>query len=70
MNGDKARGLDGFSMAFFQVCLSITKEDILKVFHYFHEHNTFEKSINATFIALIPKKHGALEINEFSFLTY
>ena len=42
----------------------------MKVFHYyFHEHAVFEKSINATFIALIPpkkkKKSGALEIKDF-----
>jgi len=44
------------------------KQGIMKVFHYyFHEHVVFEKSINATFIALIPKKKksGALEIKDF-----
>jgi hypothetical protein len=35
------------------------------VFHDFHAHGTFEKSINATFIFLIPKKLGALECNDF-----
>jgi hypothetical protein len=31
-NGDKASGPDGYFMVFFQVCLVILKEDIMKVF--------------------------------------
>ncbi len=31
----------------------------------FHEHCQFERSLNATFVALIPKKHGADEIKDF-----
>jgi hypothetical protein len=38
---------------------------ILCVFHNFHEHGLFEKSLNATFIALIPKKIGQLEVRDF-----
>ena len=65
MNGDKAPGPDGFSLAFFQACWGILKTDLMQVFHQFHEHGTFEKSINATFIALIPKKPGAMEMKDF-----
>ena len=65
MNGDKAPGPDGFSLAFFQACWVILKADLMQVFHQFHEHGTFEKSINATFIALIPKKPGAMEMKDF-----
>ena len=36
-----------------------------QVFHQFHDYGTFEKSINATFIALIPKKPGAMEMKNF-----
>jgi len=32
---------------------------------YFHEHHVFEKSLNATFVALIPKKAGAVELRDF-----
>jgi hypothetical protein len=32
MCGDKASGLDGFSIAFFQSCWSIIKEDLMQVF--------------------------------------
>ena len=59
MNRDKAPGLDGFTMSFFQSCWGILKEDVMKVFHYLHAHGYFEKSLNATFITLIPKKRGS-----------
>jgi hypothetical protein len=32
MRGDKASGLDGFSMAFFQKCWAVLKQDIMVVF--------------------------------------
>jgi hypothetical protein len=65
MNGDKALGLDGFFLAFFQPCWSILKEDIMQIFHHLHDHCTFSNRINTTFIALIPKKPGSVEIKDF-----
>jgi hypothetical protein len=41
------------------------KYDVMAVFHEFHAHGHFEKSMNGTFIALIPKKVGALECKDF-----
>ena len=35
-NGDKALGLNGFSMAFFQSCWCVIKIEIMAVFHDFH----------------------------------
>jgi hypothetical protein len=35
----------------------------------FHEHCWFEKSLNATFVLLIPKKHGANEIKDFRLIS-
>ena len=58
MNGDKAPGPDGFTMAFWQSCWEIVKEDILDLFKEFHEQNSFIKSLNHTFLVLIPKKGG------------
>jgi hypothetical protein len=37
----------------------------MQVFLEFHEHGKFEKSLNATFISLIPKKMGLLRLNYF-----
>ena len=64
-NADKALGLDGFTMAFVQSCWSLVKTDIMKVFHIFHAHATFEKSLNATFLALIPKKIDVVDVKGF-----
>jgi hypothetical protein len=36
MEGDKAWGPDGFSIAFLQVCWEVVKEDIMKIFKEFH----------------------------------
>jgi hypothetical protein len=55
LNGGKARGPDSFSMAFFQDCWVVSKEDIMKVFCDFHARGKFVKGRNATFIALILK---------------
>jgi hypothetical protein len=65
MNGDKAPGLDGFSMAFFQACWDVLSSDILAVFHDFHARGWFEKSLNASFISLIPKVPGAISLIDF-----
>ena len=65
MEGDKAPGPDGFSMAFFHHCWRVVERDVLAVFEEFHQHCKFEKSLNATFIALIPKKNGASNICDF-----
>ena len=63
--GDKAPGPNGFSMAFFQSCWSKVKTDVMNVFHAFHTHAVFEKSLNATFLALIPKKLDAVDVQYF-----
>jgi len=63
--GDKAPGPDGFSMAFFQKCWEILKEDIFAVLKEFYFTGKFEKSLNATFVSLIPKKAGAVDIKDF-----
>ena len=64
-NGDKSPGPNSFSMAFFQACWGILKSDIMAVFHHFHVTGQFEKNLNATFIALIPKKTAAVEIKDY-----
>jgi hypothetical protein len=65
MNRDKAPGPDGFTMAFFQDCWDVIKSDIMGVLHEFHAHSKFVRSLNATFIALIPKKPGAIDLKDF-----
>ena len=41
------------------------QKDILAVFEEFFQHCKFEKSLNAFFIALIPKKNDASNIRDF-----
>jgi hypothetical protein len=43
----------------------VIKADIMAVFAEFHDQGKFEKSLNATFIPLISKTHGATEIKDF-----
>jgi hypothetical protein len=52
-------------MAFFHKCWEVVGDDIMDFFEEFHTHCKFEKSLNATFIALIPKKRDALNIRDF-----
>ena len=63
--GDKAPEPDGFTMAFRQSSWEFVKEEVLGFFRDFHNHGRFVKSLNATFIVLIPKKGGAEEIRDF-----
>lgn len=52
-------------MGFFIKCWEIVKQDIMNAFQNFYDHEVFEKSFSATFIALIPKKKGALELKDY-----
>jgi hypothetical protein len=65
MNGDKALRPDGFSLGFVKSRWEILKEDIMAVFREFNNKGSFEKSLNATFIALIPKKAEAVDLKDF-----
>ena len=38
------------------------ERDVLAVFEKFYLHSKFEKSLNATFLALVPKKNDASNI--------
>ena len=62
---DKAPGPDGFPISFYQSFWEMLKEDILSTLRQFHDHQMFEKSLNATYVALIPKKVGVVELRDF-----
>ena len=55
LNGDKAPGPDGFPLAFWSYSWDFVKGEVLGLFKEFFEHNKFVKSLNATFLVLIPK---------------
>ena len=47
MNGDKAPGSDGFTVAFWQSCWDFVKEEILDLFKEFFDEKSFAKSLNS-----------------------
>ena len=57
-SGDKALRLNGFTMAFWQFSWDFVKEEVMAFLREFHNHSRFIKSLNAIFLALIPKKGG------------
>jgi hypothetical protein len=65
MDGDKAPGPNGFSMAFFKECWDVLRGDIMEKFWDFFVGGSFKKSLNASFIYLIPKIPGANALKDF-----
>ena len=65
MNGDNAPGPNGFIVAFWQNCWEFVKEKVMEIFKEFHEPSSFLKSLNTTFLVLIPKKGGAEDLGDF-----
>ena len=59
MDGDKAPGPDGFSLAFWQAFKHFVKSEIMEMSREFYANESFIKSLNATFVVLIPKKGDA-----------
>jgi hypothetical protein len=64
-DGDKAPGPDGFTMAFFQSCWAVVKHDVMAVFSEFYRRRQLVKSLNVTFVSLVPKKVDAVEMKDF-----
>ena len=65
MDRDKAPGPDGFTIAVFQDCWEVIKEDLVKVFAEFHRSGIINQSTNASFIVLLPKKNISRRISDF-----
>lgn len=64
LNGDKASGLDGFTMAFCQQSWDVIKSDLMDFFE-FYKRRRFVQSLNATFLVLFPKRKGAEDLKDF-----
>ncbi|RVW27485.1 LINE-1 retrotransposable element ORF2 protein [Vitis vinifera] len=63
--GDKAPGPDDFTIAFWLFCWDVVKPEILGLFKEFYLHGTFQRSLNSTFLLLIPQKEGAEDLRDF-----
>lgn len=51
IEGDKAPGLDGFPIMFYNTYCDMIKEDLMRVFKDFYEREFLDKGNNATFIS-------------------
>ena len=65
LDENKAPGPDEFTIAFYHHCWRVLEKDVLAVFEEFFQSCKFKKSLNATFIALIPKRNDASNIRDF-----
>ena len=65
LNGNKAPGPDGFPLSFWQFCWDFVKEEVMGFLKEFHEHGRFVRSLNSTFLVLIPKKAGVEDLRDF-----
>ena len=65
LSKDKAPSLDGFAMDFWLFCWVVVKVEVMGFFIDFHESGRFVKSLNATFLVLVPKKGGAEDLKDF-----
>ena len=63
LNKEKALGPDGFTIAIYQECWDVIKEDLMRVFLEFHTNGVINQSTNATFIAMVPKKSQTFKIS-------
>ena len=63
--GEKALGLDGFMIAFFNHCWVVVRVEVLATLQPFMSVVYSKKSLNETIVSLIPKKGGASNLNNF-----
>ncbi|RVW92960.1 Transposon TX1 uncharacterized 149 kDa protein [Vitis vinifera] len=65
LNKEKAPAPDGFTIAVYQECWDVIKEDLMRVFLEFHTKGVINQSTNATFIAMVPKKSQTFKISDY-----
>ena len=65
LNGEKAPGPDGFPIAFWSFCWEFVKDEVMEFFKEFYERKKFVKSLNATFLVLIPKKGNIEDVKDY-----
>lgn len=65
MPNDKAPGPDGFTINFYKACWHIVKHEVWEVVEDSRQSKSILKSLNSTFIALIPKVEEANRPEKF-----
>ncbi|KAL2248047.1 UNVERIFIED_CONTAM: hypothetical protein Sindi_2657000 [Sesamum indicum] len=62
---DKARGPDGYSSGFFKAAWPVVGEEVTRAVLDFFSTGKLLKQINSTILALIPKVHTPMSVNDF-----
>lgn len=65
VGGDKALGPDGYNALFYQTFWSLLGPGIIQMVHNFFLTGILDNEINETSIILIPKKEGAVNLEDF-----
>ena len=65
LNGEKAPRPDGFPIAFWSFSWEFVKDEVMELFKEFYEKEKFVRSLNATFLVLIPKKGNVEDIKDY-----
>jgi len=65
MPNDKAPGPNGFTINFYKACWSFVKTDVWEVVEYSQRSSSILKSLNSTFLALVPKEEEANSPEKF-----
>ena len=63
--GEKALGPDGFPIMFWSLSWEFVKDEVMKFFKEFYEQKKFVRSLNATFVVMIPKKGLVEDIRDY-----
>ncbi|KAK3199072.1 hypothetical protein Dsin_022487 [Dipteronia sinensis] len=64
-NGNKALGMDGFNLHFFEAHCEVIREDFMRFIKEFHKDGALVKDLNNTFLTLIPKTLNPVSIGDF-----
>ena len=64
LNDDKAPGPDGFPLAFWSFSWDFVKEEVMGFFKEFYQNDQFVKSLNATFLVLVPKGRTVVDLKD------
>jgi hypothetical protein len=66
---DKAPGPDGFNGYFFKKCWNMFRPNIYRLCTEFYEHIADLKSINYSYITLVPKKSNPEKVSDFRLIS-
>lgn len=65
LGSNKTLGPNGFTIKFFKEFWNIFRKDIMNLFHNFFLNKIVNKALNATYVALIPKKAHCSKVSDF-----